>query len=251
MGNATFACSGLAFPQGEDPLGIWDLARPGRVPFAAGREEKAGGLVWHVELPCVPKDADAALRARRAELEAREKALSIAAQRLARLDPAPAYRVPADAAEAKLLAEVRALRSPTLVFDTRADVALAYGEVYARCEALLAQARRLVQFYARVETQVDGRDVALTAVDWTGDYQTAWMDDVTTSDMHLHLDAVRLALASRLAWLRLITVVAAGALDLALKASVPGGQVLLLPAVYQFVRDVLEELEQSRVRMAA
>lgn len=249
MVNATFVCSGLAFPEDKDPLGIWDLARPAATPLAAAREGTPQGLVWDVELPPVANEAKAVLRVRRLELEAREEALAVAAERLARFDPAPTYRVYADAAEAKLLAEVQALRSSTTAYGMREDVTSVLREVYARCEALLVQFRRLVQFYARVETEVDGRDVALTAVDWTGDYRTAWMDNVTPADMQLHLDAVRLALASRLAWLRLITIVASGALDLASKASIPGGQVLLMPAVYQFVRDVLEEMERSQIRM--
>jgi hypothetical protein len=65
--------------------------------------------------------------------------------------------------------------------------------------------------------------------------------------MALHLDAVKLAIASRLSLVQLVIVVATGALELALKASVPGGQVLLLPAVYRYVKDVLAELEGLRV----
>ncbi len=79
----------------------------------------------------------------------------------------------------------------------------------------------------------------ISTVDWTGDYETAWLDGATTLEMTLHLEAVRLALASRHALLRLISVVTSGAMTLTAKASVPGEQVLLIPAVYNYVRSIL------------
>jgi hypothetical protein len=59
------------------------------------------------------------------------------------------------------------------------------------------------------------------------------------------MQSVHLALRSRLALVRIVSVVATGAAGLAVKAAVPGGQLLLLPAVWKFVRDVLAELRQS------
>ena len=63
--------------------------------------------------------------------------------------------------------------------------------------------------------------------------------------MQLHLQAVHLALGSRIALLRLLIVVGTGAAKLALRLVVPGAQLLVLPAVWKFVRDVLRELRQS------
>ena len=69
--------------------------------------------------------------------------------------------------------------------------------------------------------------------------------DVSEEAMRTHLQSVHLALSSRIALIRIVSVVATGAAGLAIKAAVPGGQLLLLPAVWRFVRDALEELRQS------
>ncbi|MCJ7549853.1 MAG: hypothetical protein MUQ30_09250, partial [Anaerolineae bacterium] len=88
-------------------------------------------------------------------------------------------------------------------------------------------------------------------VDWSGDHNVTWQEGIGPLDMALHMDSVRLVLATRQAWLRLISVVASGALSLSVKASVPGGQFLLFPAVYRFVCDVLAELEQVQANQEA
>jgi hypothetical protein len=59
--------------------------------------------------------------------------------------------------------------------------------------------------------------------------------------MQLHHRAVHLALASRVALMRMVTVVGTGAAGLALRLTVPGAQLLVLPAAWRFVQDVLRE----------
>jgi hypothetical protein len=41
---------------------------------------------------------------------------------------------------------------------------------------------------------------------------------------------------------RMVSVVAAGVANILLKVAVPGGQLMLLPAVFKFVRDVMQQL---------
>jgi hypothetical protein len=53
------------------------------------------------------------------------------------------------------------------------------------------------------------------------------------------------------ALIRLVSVIATGAAGLAIKAAIPGGQVLLLPAAWRFVRDVLKQLRQSWPQLQA
>ena len=62
--------------------------------------------------------------------------------------------------------------------------------------------------------------------------------------MALHHKAVQLALGSRIALVRLLIVVSTGAAKLALRLTVPGAQLLVLPAAWRFVRDVLKELQE-------
>lgn len=248
MNGSAFVLSGMALPGDKDPLGIWATDGPAATPFAAGQAEDV--MVWRVELPSSGFDARSLLGARTAAVSARVSALADVEARLAALEPtAPHYAMgETTGPEAALMATIQQLAMPAVAFGTDADAAERFRGIYAECQALLEQFRRLVEHYAWVVTTQGGIDVALTVVAWSGDYDTTWLDGVTEPQMQLHRDAVHLALASRDALLRLINVVGTGALTLALKASVPGGQILLLPAVYQYVRDVLEALEQFRIR---
>jgi hypothetical protein len=100
----------------------------------------------------------------------------------------------------------------------------------------------MVSHYARVETEIAGARAGHTAIGWTGDFQTIWAPGVTPPSMQLHHQSVHLALASRIALLRMVAIVATGAAGLALRLSIPGGQLLALPAACKFVRDVVTEL---------
>jgi len=238
---------GAAALPADDLLGIWELNASQTTAFAAVAEDAAAtsspagavepGLIWRAELPASRGEAKSELEARLAAARVRQAYLEAAEKRLSDLQMGLGYSAQTADAESALLAEVMALRGS----------AVAYGA----CEALVARFRRLVQHYARVETSVGGQPVALTIVDWSGDHSVTWQDGIGPLDMALHMDSVRLVLATRQAWLRLISVVASGALSLSVKASVPGGQFLLFPAVYRFVRDVLAELEQVPVNQEA
>jgi hypothetical protein len=118
-------------------------------------------------------------------------------------------------------------------------------ETMAQWRAFVDQVRRTVGHYAHVETEMGAVMIGSTAVGWTGDFTTTWAADVAPAAMRVHAQSVHLALASRIALMRVISVVTTGAAALALKAAVPGGQVLLLPATWRFVRDVLAELRRS------
>jgi hypothetical protein len=89
-----------------------------------------------------------------------------------------------------------------------------------------------------------GALVGRTTVGWTGDFDTGWMEGATAPAMALHREAVQLALDSRIALVRLLIVVGAGAAKLGLRLTVPGAQLLVLPAAWTFVRDVLKELRE-------
>jgi hypothetical protein len=118
-------------------------------------------------------------------------------------------------------------------------------ESYRQWQAFVEQVRQVVAHYARIETALAGSDVGLTSVRWTGDFATTWAPDITADTMKAHLMSVRLTLESRIALMRVVSIVATGAAGLAVKAAIPGGQLLLLPAIWKFVRDVLAELRQS------
>ncbi len=239
--SARFVFSGLQLPEGEDPLGIWEVRGSRLEAFAAG--EPVQGLVWLADLPEDLLEARSLIRRRRRAVEIRWRQLAAVEQRLTRLASEEPLRLTVREREAELLEEITALRRPLATFDARDEQRGFYDRIYQECDALLTQFRQLVQLHARVETRVGHRSVAVTHLSWSGEYETTALDRISHADVQVHLEAVRLALASRRALLRLVVVVVSGALKLALKAQIPGGQILLFPAVYAFVRDVLRELE--------
>lgn len=247
--GAKLTLSGIRLPGDTDPLGVWELgSRRESVAFASGA--RFDGLAWRVDFPAAGPEAASqmndALRIQLDEVIRLERQLDAVDVQIARLDLMPAYGAVLSAQEAELLRAVNELSQPPAALDMDADEDLDYRRIYAQCEGLLAQFRALVRPVARVETVVGGRSVALTAIDWNGDHRTAWVDGVGAGEMATHVEAVRLAMASRQTLLRLCVIVVTGALELALKAHIPGGQILLLPAVYRFVRDVLQEVERLR-----
>ena len=267
MTVSRFTLTGLSVLEGaaalpaDDLLGIWELNASQTTAFAAVAEDAAAtsspagavepGLIWRVELPASRGEAKSELEARLAAARVRQAYLEAAEKRLSDLQMGLGYSAQIADAESALLAEVMALRGSAVAYGAGDAGAISLLHLYEQCEALVARFRRLVQHYARVETSVGGQPVALTIVDWSGDHSVTWQDGIGPLDMALHMDSVRLVLATRQAWLRLISVVASGALSLSVKASVPGGQFLLFPAVYRFVRDVLAELEQVQVNQEA
>jgi len=257
MTGSTFTFSGFETPESDDPLGIWDLAISelevapatayNAVEQAAQKQaaqKRERGLVWRVDHPESSLAAHTELLEQRAKVDRWEADLEAAARRLGGLSPRLSYAASSSDPEQALWAEVAALQSPVLSYGLDNTAHRVYEEVFERASSLLVQFKRLVYHFARIETTSGGTSIALTTVDWTGDYETAWLDGATTLEMTLHLEAVRLALASRHALLRLISVVTSGAMTLTAKASVPGGQVLLIPAVYNYVRSILREFEQ-------
>jgi hypothetical protein len=114
-------------------------------------------------------------------------------------------------------------------------------EATSQWHKFLEQVREMMAHYARVETEIAGNLLGQTAVGWTGDFRTIWTSAVTVDDMNLHRRNVDVTLHWRLGTLRFVGVVGAGAANVAVKLGVPGGQLLALPAVWNFVKDVLKE----------
>lgn len=112
-------------------------------------------------------------------------------------------------------------------------------------DAFIRRVRALVSHYAVIETQFNGAVVARTLISWTGDFKSLWRNDLTPEQIRLHERNARAALARRAALIRLMGVIGASATKIALRLSTPGGQLLVLPTLWQFVHDVIEELRQA------
>jgi hypothetical protein len=251
MDRYSFTLSGIGLPEGEDPLRLWTIPQDDVVSFSAA----ASALVeptWRIELPASPEEAQAILADH-------IQASQLAHQDLVNINRDLTYigrteavsfstSDPLLAQKTELLATLDAFQSP-----------VSYGlfkrkdkekededqETQQQWLAFVERVQQIIAHYARIETALAGLDVGRTTVGWTGDFTTTWAPNVTLAMMRTHRQSVHLALDSRIALIRIVSIVAAGAAGLAVKAAIPGGQVLLLPAAWRFVRDVLAELRQS------
>jgi hypothetical protein len=99
---------------------------------------------------------------------------------------------------------------------------------------------------ARVETSTGGTAVARTTLGWTGDCATVWSSQWGDSQARLHLRTVALALASRVALVRTLSLALQGAGLIAVTVGIPGGPLLALPAVWRFITRVQHEIMTNR-----
>jgi len=240
MSGYGFELAGVAWAGAQDVLGGWQVSPASSVSFDTGAA--VSEPTWRVRLPASADQAQAVLDAQRAASQRTDAAVEQAERRLAQLSQASeGVSFAPGGPEAELLATL----SPGVSFGLMDQFDLG-----GQWRAFADQVRGLLSHYARVETEIGGAFVGRTSVGWTGDFEIVWRPSVQVREMQLHGQSVRLALASRQSLMRLVTVIAGGAAGLALKLSVPGGQVMALPAVFKFVRDVLSEWNESQAQIS-
>jgi hypothetical protein len=241
-----------ADPGAADVLPVWTMVAPA-LTFAAPAADVGGAPRWRVNLPAAPGPAAEVLAEGTSRLEAWQEALPAAAERLetfaAAYTAGPAFApVPAAAPEAELallLAEVREATAPPS-FGPRRWLLRRWQEVAARFHAFLQPLLRTLTHYAWVETTVEGRRLALTSVTWKGSFLTAWQAEAVGARAALHGRALDLALASRDTWVRVLLLALGGAARVAALLAVPGGFLLALPAVWNFICRIGTELGAAR-----
>ncbi len=253
--EGAFTVSGVKFPDGVDPLGIWQMPAIQTTLFTAEAADEDSAIaeevsVWRIQLPHNLEEADAVMRSQLHLVDQQQRYLDEIATQLKALDPTAPTHTPfvigSYNPQTVLLDSISALRLPSKAFSI-SNTAVNYGALYGRCETLISRFQQVLSRRGRIETRIGGNLVGLTKIDWTGDFETIWEEGTAPLAMNVHVRAIRLASGSRLALLRILTIVGTGALGLAIKASIPGGQFLLIPAVYKFVRDMLEELKKVPV----
>jgi hypothetical protein len=269
MSEYKFSLSGMALPEGQDPLGLWDVpvqeggAAKDAVSFAVDEgpsHAEPETPTWRIALPASPETAQAVLRAKNRALQLAQHDLQRVDEQLETFDPTgggTSFGVADELAAPKsdlMQSLARYQEREAVAFGlfrrekappTETKLTQEETRTYEQWNAFMAQVQRMVGHYARVETVLGEGIIGNTAVGWTGDFATTWGDGITRNTMHIHMQSVHLALQSRIALVRIVSVVATGAAGLAVKAAVPGGQLLLLPAIWKFVRDVLAELRKS------
>jgi hypothetical protein len=253
MTDARFQLSGFVFPGvNEDPFGMWEVVpATSGVSFAAGEVTLPEEPLHRVNFASIG-EGRALLQLKQDDLRDQEALLQQAEQRLAQIAQTGgvSFATPIDQPlefvqpEQNLAAALQHLTAPVSygLFDRKKQEEQETDlEATSQWRRFLEQVREMLANYARVETAIAGAPIGRTAVDWTGDFRTIWIPTVTVDDMNLHCHNVAVTLQWRLGTLRFVGVVGAGAANVAAKLGIPGGQLLALPAVWNFVKDVLKE----------
>jgi hypothetical protein len=227
-----------------DPLGIWAASPETAVAFSVG---EVSAPVRRIALPESLDEAQSVLAANARAVALTRQHLARAAQELALIGPPE--QVSFSAAD-ELFAQKNALAST--IDELRSPVSFGIKlrgdpdeqETHRGWLGFVEQVRQAVMNAARVSTELGSAPIGLTTVSWQGDFETTWALGVGPGEMQVHLDAVQAAMDSRLEMVRTVSVVATGVANILLKATIPGAQLMLLPAVYKFVRDVLQQLRK-------
>ena len=155
---------------------------------------------------------------------------------------------PLTPAESGLMAEIAWLNSGAtrLSFEIEAGTAEERLNIFENFKNSLNQLLQQITNFAWVETNLSRRILARTAVSWTGDTNTIWLQAGSPEEFDLHLRALSLALASRKLLLRMLIISGKTAARLSVLIAAPGGAALALPLAWKFVRQTLDEIQSVR-----
>ncbi len=207
-------------------------------------------VVWQARLPDDALAAQAAIRSAMSQLDAQEQALATVEQRLRQVvDGSVSFSTTLPLAEQHLLAWVSMREQPPegASFGLRDEVQERWQVAQERFIALSTQVCETLGSYATVETIHGSRLIARTRVNWFGDVQSWLVTDITPVQATLHYQTLTLTLRSRAALLRIIGLVGRGAALIATMVASPVSALMALPVAWQFVQEILAEVQQSMV----
>lgn len=230
-----------------DLLGLWQ-PEPAPVSFAPGAEPPAA-LQWQVDVPADPRAATAAVESQAALLRRERQTLAQETMRrfgavVAGGSAAASFDLGLPQPERELAIWLQTVGGGQSFFPGEAWLK-DWQETARQAQAFVRQVQRSLLSYAWVESSVEGRRIARTAVQWLGDVATEWQAGLDRQQAALHRRAVALAVDTRTTWVRAFLLAAEGAGLLAAALGTPGGPLLALPAAVKFVRQVLAEVRQA------
>jgi hypothetical protein len=133
-----------------------------------------------------------------------------------------------------------------LSFGLPETASAAWEQAKAGFDALIQQINRDALHFAWVETNVADALIARTTVGWTGDSQTAFAHGLDGAQVALHQRTLRIVTQTRSMRLRLFITIASGAAKVSVLIATPAGAVLALPAVYQYVMQIVAQVKQLK-----
>lgn len=258
----------------EDPLGLWTstpMSQDGAVSFAVGDDEApppSDQPVFRINFPADDAAASQALAAREQYILNLNNALENVPARLDGLVARTQERQQKSASgevsfavgdeeaesgpEGDLLTMLGSVEAQEKGLGGEGDVSfgiedtasLALEQAKAGFNSLVEQISREVLNFAQVETKVANVLLASTTIGWTGDAGSAFAEGVTSPQITLHGRNLRIVTQTRGTRLRLFITIASGATKVAALLSTPTGAVLAIPAVYQYVMQIVQQVKQ-------
>ncbi|MEH2080096.1 MAG: hypothetical protein V7K89_08795 [Nostoc sp.] len=239
-------------------VGLWttrpaDMAINTEIAFALNSETVVNAPVWRANFPTDLNKASLYLTHSEEILIRSQQALSTASDRVDRLMDAIASESTLAFSLSALVTELappertllQALQTIQQPLPTSFGIQEAIGgysqQVFEQCQSFVERLLRVIAHYAWVETQVAGQTLARTAVSWLGDVDNIWQTGLNATQVSLHQRTLTLALASRDALLQTFSAVVQATLKVSVLLSVPGGVILLLPAVWKFIDQVMTQ----------
>ncbi|MEH1919769.1 hypothetical protein [Nostoc sp.] len=243
-----------------DVIGLW-ATNPGTadatVTFALNSETVINAPLWRANFPSDLSKATLHLSHSEEILSQSQKAMVTAIDRVHRLIHTIASEsdlafdlVSVDEAqpqpERELLASLQAIQKPDIPisFGIGEEIAGFSHQAFEQFQIFIERLLKVVAHYTWVETQMEGRTLAQTSVAWLGDVDSIWQTGLSATQVSLHQRTLSLALASRDALLQIFCIAVQAALKLSVLVNVPGGLILVLPVVWQFINRIMTQLRK-------
>jgi hypothetical protein len=235
-------CYPDATPQ-PDLLGLWQAEGLG-ASFSIGGETP--GVVWRVNLPEDSLESARLLNTQSLSLRQTSLALDAAgpllSRDLQRAAAGGAGQVAFDLGAASsgrydLLAQALSADPGSLSFGLRDEL----SEATQTVSNFAASVSRLVDRFALVESSRGGATSARTRLDWMGDVHTWWLAGSPPPVIRDHRRALAQAVATRQAWLRLATLLTAGAAKIGIAMAAGPFNPLAILTAWKYVQKVIEQ----------
>jgi hypothetical protein len=245
----------------SDPLGLWATVSPA-VSFGFPDESAADPAmpVYRVRLPESEGASIRTLAENLANFQRLDAALDRIPARLdglvlqARAQPGISFSAPAAAPGTELESELFSLLADASARSAAGPAGVSFGfgtaagqafaQAKEKLETLLEQVNHEVLHFAWVETEIAGQIIARSEVGWSGDSATFWNPATPAEQLSLHQRTLEIVSQTRHLKLRLLLTAVSGAVKMAGLMAAPGGAVLALPAVYQYVLKILQQVKE-------
>jgi hypothetical protein len=153
---------------------------------------------------------------------------------------------PAAEAEFFALLNVAVPTTERMSFDTADGSRLDWQKAAQEFRVSVDRIKTTLTQFANVETSVQGRFIGRTMVSWSGKFETSWHPSNNWNESRLHQRSLKAALASRRLLLNLLIVSTQTAAKLSVLLAVPGGPIMVLPAVWKYVTRMMNEIEKHQ-----